>query len=99
MPRKYQITFADSAVQDLEAIRRWYADQELSEVGERVVEKIVSAVERLADFPMSGRIVPEFGIAHLREIVLPPFRIVYRIDKRGVRVVRIRRSERSFKMP
>ncbi|MBU2054539.1 MAG: type II toxin-antitoxin system RelE/ParE family toxin, partial [Proteobacteria bacterium] len=55
--------------------------------------------ERLAEFPESGRIVPEFGIAHLREIIHPPFRIVYRLDKMRVRIVRVWHSERLLKMP
>lgn len=99
MPRKYRVTFAQSSVQDLEAIRTWYADQQIPEIGERLVGEIVSAVERLTDFPMSGRIVPEFGIVHLREIIHPPFRIVYRADKRAVRIVRVWRSEQAIRMP
>jgi toxin ParE1/3/4 len=99
MPRKYKITFAVSAVQDLEAVRTWYADQQIPEVGERLLQDILSALDRLADFPMSGRIVPEFGIVNLREIIHPPFRIVYRINKRIVRVVRVWRSERAIKIP
>jgi plasmid stabilization system protein ParE len=99
MRRKYRITFAESAVKDLETIPSWYADQQVPEVGERLVQEIVSTVERLADFPESGRIVPEFGIPNLREIIYPPFRIVHRADKSVVRVVRVWRSERALKMP
>ena len=99
MPRKYRITFAASAMQDLEAIRNWYAGQQIPEVGERLFQEVLSAVERLADFPESGRIVPEFGISNLREIIYPPFRIVHRVDKRAVRIVRVWRSERALKMP
>ncbi|AFM27009.1 type II toxin-antitoxin system RelE/ParE family toxin [Desulfomonile tiedjei] len=99
MPRKYKITFAASAVQDLEAIRRWYANQQNPETGERFLEQVLSAVERLTDFPEIGRIVPEFGIATLREIVHPPFRIVYRLDKPRIRIVRVWRSERILNMP
>jgi plasmid stabilization system protein ParE len=96
---KYTITFAVSAVQDLDAIRTWYADQQIPEVGDRLVAEIFSAIERLADFPRSGRIVPEFDIAQLREIIHPPFRIVYRLDDRVVRIIRVWRSERALKMP
>jgi plasmid stabilization system protein ParE len=99
MRRKYRITFAESAVKDLETIRSWYADQQVPEVGERLVQEVVFAVERLADFPESGRIVPEFGISNLREIIHPLFRIVHRVDKNVVRVVRVWRSERTLKMP
>ena len=38
--------------------------------------------------------VPEFGLVQLREIIHPPFRIVYRFDGDRVRVVRVWRSER-----
>jgi plasmid stabilization system protein ParE len=99
MPRKRTITFADSAVKDLEAILTWYTDQKVPTVGERLAREIITKVERLADFPESGRIVPEFGISNLRELIYPPFRIVYRFDKDRVRIVRVWRSERLLKMP
>ena len=59
----------------------------------------MAQIERLADHPQSGRIVPEFNVEHLRETIHPPFRIVYRYDKKRVRIVRIRRSEGPLKMP
>ena len=42
--------------------------------------------------------VPEFGLVQLREIIHPPFRIVYRIDAERVRVVRVWRSERQLEL-
>ena len=36
-------------------------------------------MERLRDFPESGRAVPEFSEPLIREVSLPPYRIVYRI--------------------
>lgn len=99
MPRKLAITFAVSSVRDLEEIRAWYADQQVPDVGERLLREVFSQIERVADIPESGRIVPEFGVAHLREIIHPPFRIVYRLDKTRVRIVRVWRSERLLKMP
>ena len=99
MQRKHTITFADSSVKDLEEIRAWYADQQVPDVGERLLREVFYQVERLADFPECGRVVPEFGAVHLREIIHPPFRIVYRLDKHRVRIVRVWRSERLLKMP
>ncbi|GFO63124.1 type II toxin-antitoxin system RelE/ParE family toxin [Geomonas paludis] len=94
MPRKFSVSFAISAVDDLEEIRKWYREQHVPDVGERLVKEIMKSVERLASFPDSGRIVPEFGLNYLREVILPPFRIVYRLDRKAVRVVRVWRSER-----
>lgn len=99
MQRKHSITFAESAINDLEEIRRWYAEQQVPEVGERLIGEVVDQVERLSDFPETGRMVPEFGVAHLREIIHPPFRIVYRLGENRVRIVRVWRSERLLKMP
>ena len=99
MPRKRTITFAGSAFDDLEAIRAWYNDQQVPDVGNRLLQEIISQVERLADFPESGRMVPEFGITNLREIIHAPFRIVYRFDGSSVRVIRIWRSERILQIP
>jgi toxin ParE1/3/4 len=99
MSRKHTITFAVSAVKDLEEIRAWYVDQQVPDVGERLLGEVFAHVERLAAFPESGRIVPEFGAAHLRELIHPPFRIVYRLDKTRVRIVRVWRSERLLKVP
>jgi len=94
VPARARIGFAASAVADLGAIRAWYAGQQAPEVGERLLREIVAHVEQLADFPESGRVVPEFGLVQLREVIHPPFRIVYRFDQNRVRVVRVWRSER-----
>jgi toxin ParE1/3/4 len=99
MPRPHRISFATSAFQDLEEIRGWYLKLEVPEVGERLLQEIVATVERLAEFPESGRVVPELGVPQLREIIHPPFRIVYRLDKARVRIVRVWRSERLLQMP
>ena len=99
MGRKVKITFAESAVKDLEGILTWYANQQVPVIGEKFIREIMAQVERLTDFPESGRMVPEFGIANLREIIHSPFRIVYRLDRSRARIVRVWRSERLLKMP
>lgn len=99
MGARKSIEFAESALSDLEALRAWYAEQGVPEVGERFVAEIVGQVERLADFPESGRIVPEFGLAAVRELLQPPFRIVYRIGATKIWIVRVWRSQRLLKMP
>jgi len=67
-------------------------------VGERLVAEMVGFLGQLV-VPESGRIVPEFDQPWLRELIRPPFRIVYRIDQQRLRVVRIWRSERLMAEP
>jgi plasmid stabilization system protein ParE len=98
MPGERRVTFAESAVADLEQIRAWYADQQVPDVGERLLGEIIATVERPADFPESARIVPEFELPQLREIIHPPLRIVYGLDSERVRVVRVWRGERLLEL-
>jgi toxin ParE1/3/4 len=96
---KVAIRFAESALTDLESIRARYAEQDVPEVGERLLGEIVADIEALADHPDMGRVVPEFDQPFLRELIRPPFRIVYRRDPKQVRVVRVWRSERLLDVP
>jgi toxin ParE1/3/4 len=93
------VRLAESAVADLERIVQWYAEQGVPEVGERLVRDILDRIEALGVHPEIGRVVPEFDQPTLREIIHPPFRIVYRRDPRSVRVVRVWRSERRLTPP
>ncbi|MEX2122966.1 MAG: type II toxin-antitoxin system RelE/ParE family toxin [Woeseia sp.] len=86
---KAVIRFAESAVVDLEKLKAWYAEQGVPEVGDRIVGEIVESIEALANHPDMGRFVPEFDQPFLRELIRPPFRIVYRRDPRHVRIVRV----------
>jgi plasmid stabilization system protein ParE len=92
------ISFAESALHDLEEIKIWYTEQEVPEVGERLVAELFQRVEILIDHPDIGRVVPEFGQSFLREIIQPPFRIVYRRDTERIQVIRIWRSERLLRL-
>jgi plasmid stabilization system protein ParE len=99
MPKAPSITFAESAISDLEEIRSYYREQQVPEVGERLVRDIMYRIERLPSFPDQGRIVPEFDQPLLRELILPPCRIVYRRDRDRIRIVRVWRSERLLRLP
>lgn len=94
-----KVTLAASAVSDLDEVLEYDRDQGVTDVGQRLVSDILQAIDRLRAFPDSGRIVPEFDVAVLREVINPPFRIVYRRDADRVRVVRVWRSERLLELP
>jgi len=83
----FKLIWSPSAKFDLKDIADFIAEDRKS-VAQRFVGSIFQTVERLADFPESGRIVPEFGDTAIREIILKPLRIIYRVDT-GTRVVEI----------
>jgi plasmid stabilization system protein ParE len=95
---KVHVTLSESAMRDLEEILHWYQREQVPDVGRCLVGEIMDRAERLADNPELGRIVPEFDQKHLRELIHPPFRIVYQRESHRVRIVRVWRSERSLRL-
>jgi len=96
---KTKITFAVSALHDLEDVLEYCKEQKVPHVGEKLVSKVIKDIELLTDHPEIGRIVPEFNKDFLRELIRPPFRIIYRKDKKSIRIVRVWRSERLLLLP
>lgn len=93
------VEFSTSAIEDLESIRRWYEQQHVAAVGSRLVAEVFERVESLSLNPEMGRVVPEFDQPWLRELIHPPFRIVYKREPDMVRIVRVWRSERLLNLP
>ena len=66
------------AREDLASIRA-FIGEESPNYAALVIARLVSAADRLAQFPESGRVVPEFVHSELREVIHRPYRIVYRL--------------------
>lgn len=54
------------------------------------------ALERLAAFPRSGRVVPELGKDTIREVLLGSYRIVYRVKEECAEIITIYHGARLF---
>ena len=90
-----EIRWSLTAAEDLRLIQEFVArDSHLYAV--RLTDGIVEAVERLETFPVSGRMVPEFGRDDLREILYRPYRIVYLLATGTVTVLRVVHSARDL---
>lgn len=61
-----------------------------------MLKSIKEEVERLEDFPKSGRMVPEFQIPTLREVIVPPYRIVYRLTGSDIHILRVYHSRQDI---
>jgi toxin ParE1/3/4 len=93
-----KVEWTESAAKDIGNTLKYYEEQGVPETGRRLAVDILHKADRLARYPDSGRIVPEFGISFLRELIVPPFRIVYKRDPAKISIVRVWRSERSLKL-
>lgn len=83
-----RVIWSPAAVADLESTRAYIARDSPSHA-DIVVRRIVAAVERLASFPKSGRMVPEFARPALREVIVRPYRVVYRLRRGKVEIAAV----------
>jgi len=92
----FKLIWCPSARLDLKDIAAFIAEDNPS-AADRFVKSVFQAVETLADFPESGRIVPEFGDPNIREVIRKPCRIVYRIRrrKRTIEIARVWHAARG----
>jgi plasmid stabilization system protein ParE len=91
---RLKIIIARSALNDLQEIKTYYQQQGVPEIGRQFVNSLLKKVRMLRDYPDSGRKVPEFNKEHIREIIHPPFRVIYLRDALTINLVRVWRSER-----
>jgi len=85
----WQVIIAPSARADLEDIVRYVARHN-SDAAARLGYELITRAENLTGFPEIGRVVPEFSLPDLREIVSRPYRIIYRLRRAEQRIEIVR---------
>lgn len=88
------VRWTPQAADDLEAIHDFIA-RDSPHYARVTVEGILSAIDRLRQFPLLGRQVPESTQEDLRELIKPPYRIVYRPGE-IIKILTIFRTSRLF---
>lgn len=89
------VIWSPQAIRDVESIRAFIA-QDSPPYADLEARRIVAAVERLRTFPESGRRVPERSNAAIREVILSPYCIVYRLRGGVAEIVTVFRASRQF---
>ncbi len=60
------------------------------------LERLLERVKSLAAYPDSGRIVPELERDDIRELIVSPYRVIYRRRAEFVEIASIRHGAREF---
>ncbi|TLU87351.1 MAG: type II toxin-antitoxin system RelE/ParE family toxin [Chlorobium sp.] len=79
---------SSAAADDLEAIANFIAVDSEHYASLFAID-VLSAVDRLTDFPYSGRSVPELNDPAIREILFGSYRIVYRVKSDMVELLTV----------
>jgi toxin ParE1/3/4 len=97
MPFSVQVTAG--AERDLEGISTYLKEQEGQAVAERVLGDILAAAANLARLPERGahpRELQALGILDFRQVIVPPYRMIYRIVGQVVYLYLVADGRRDF---
>jgi toxin ParE1/3/4 len=87
-----RIIWADTAIQDLDTIADYIA-LDKPEAALRLVQKLLAAAGKLQRFPQMGSPPPELRGLPYRQLIVPPCRIFYRIERETIYIVHLLRGE------
>lgn len=92
-----QVSWTSQALTDLEAIGDFIA-RDAPSFAQVFVDRVFQSVERLQQFPLSGRVVPEIAQEDIREIIFGSYRIVYLVSDDQVNILTVFHSSRQLKL-
>ena len=91
-----QVIWAPAAVKDAEDMAEYVA-RDSADQAALLVARLLEATERLAEFPESGRIIPEVAQPACREIIVSAYRVMYRLEGDQVWITGIVHGARDWR--
>ena len=89
-----KVIWSDSALQDLSDIGE-YISKDSERYAEITVNQLFITPDIHEDHPRAGRIVPEFEIESIRELIQGNYRIVYQlVDEQSIHILAVHHSAR-----
>jgi plasmid stabilization system protein ParE len=83
-----RVHWTDTAEKHLDAIHTYIA-LDSPEYAKRMVDRITRRSQQIADFPFSGRKVPEYDLEKIREVIEGPYRLIYHIKPDQIDVLAV----------
>ncbi|ESQ10963.1 MAG: type II toxin-antitoxin system RelE/ParE family toxin [Thiohalocapsa sp. PB-PSB1] len=91
-----KVEWSPLALERVEDIAQYIA-QDNPDAAAQWVTELFDTVERLAEFPESGRTVPEVGVHRIREVIFGAYRVIYSV-KDKVEVLTVRRGSQLLRL-
>lgn len=91
-----KVIWSPLAVEQAQDIASYIALDKPS-VAKQWIDEIFDSVTRLADFPESGRVVPEIKRKNIREIVQGNYRIIYKVTNNSINVLIVKNYYQQLK--
>jgi toxin ParE1/3/4 len=91
-----KIIWSRKSSNDLKNIYNYIAQNSLF-FAKKTIDKLYIRTQILKDFPEIGKIVPEFEVEHIRELIEGNYRIIYKITgSKNIEIVTIWHSSRDL---
>jgi toxin ParE1/3/4 len=90
-----KIRWTPASADDLQAISDYIANDS-PHYADLVIEHIIEAVERAAQFPGIGRVVPETDRLEVREVRAYDYRAIYRVESHHIVVLAVVHGARDL---
>jgi toxin ParE1/3/4 len=97
MKKSYEVRWSETSENDLISIVQYIVDDNPYQAYE-VFKSIKEKASNLRVFPNRSRIVPELleqGVTQYRELIIPPWRIMYRVAENEVYVLSVLDSRQN----
>ena len=91
-----KVVWTEIAVDDLRSIHS-FISKDSKKYADRFIDKLIARTDQLEKNPNSGRVVPEFNVETVRELIEGNYRIIYKVDQDFIAIVRIHHSARQLK--
>lgn len=91
-----EVIWTEPALADLDAIADYIALDNPA-AARKLVRRVFEHIAQLADHPKSGSKPQELPGWRYRQLIEPPCRVLYRIDKRKVYILAVIRAERRLR--
>jgi toxin ParE1/3/4 len=82
------VFWTSTAEEHLESIYA-YISKDSPAYAKRMVDRLTGRSIQIAEYPLLGRVVPEYELAPIREIIEGPFRILYCIKPDGIDILAV----------
>lgn len=90
-----RVHWTNEALDQLLRIRERVAERS-PDAADRLVERLATRAEQLDAFPRSGRAVPEYERDDIREVIVRPYRVIYRVKPEQIDILSVVHSRRRL---
>jgi toxin ParE1/3/4 len=89
------VNWTASARSDLKNIHDYIATESIY-YARKAVSSIITRADILDSFTQMGRMIPEIMDPSIRELIVPPYRIMYETTSDGVKILAVIHGKRDF---